>query len=385
MADRRQAASEEAARRRPLPSPRAKSCLHRRASRQAGKARHRPGLRHCRAATASGSRQLLRDLPMSGLRRRTATAEPPGRPAAVAVLDDLGRDADGELLAEPAEWPRGRRPAAESHRRADARRGRAAAARHRRPRCSPSDARPTDDGRLHGARHQDLASGKPATVLGVFRIATGRRPHRAGRPQAEGAGRRRDGLGEAKDGDLVAVEVARAGRYGLPRARVIEVLGSMTSEKAVSLIAIHAHGIPDVFPAEVLAEAADARAGAAWPSREDWRDAAARHHRSGRRQGPRRRGPRRARPRPGEPRRLHRHRRHRRRRRLCAPGLGARPRGAEARQLGLFPRPRRADAARAHLQRSLLAARRRGPPCACRPHGLRRRRPQDAATASTAS
>ena len=40
---------------------------------------------------------------------------------------------------------------------------------------------------------------------------------------------------------------------------------------------------------------------------------------------------------------------------MCEPG-GARPRGAGARQLGLFPRPRRADAARAHLQRPLLAA-----------------------------
>ena len=37
-------------------------------------------------------------------------------------------------------------------------------------------------------------------------------------------------------------------------------------------------------------------------------------------------------------------------------GLGARPRGAGARQFGLFPRPRRADAARAHLQRPVLAA-----------------------------
>ena len=37
-------------------------------------------------------------------------------------------------------------------------------------------------------------------------------------------------------------------------------------------------------------------------------------------------------------------------------GLGARPRSAGARQFGLFPRPRRADAARAHLQRSVLAA-----------------------------
>ena len=41
---------------------------------------------------------------------------------------------------------------------------------------------------------------------------------------------------------------------------------------------------------------------------------------------------------------------------LRAAGLRARPRGAGARQFGLFPRPRRADAAGAHLQRSVLAA-----------------------------
>ena len=57
-------------------------------------------------------------------------------------------------------------------------------------------------------------------------------------------------------------------------------------------------------------------------------------------------------------------------------GLGARPRGAGARQLGLFPRPRRADAARAHLERSVLAAPERGPRGARRAHGDRRRRPQ---------
>ncbi len=84
--------------------------------------------------------------------------------------------------------------------------------------------------------------------------------------------------------------------------------------------------------------------------------AAARHHRSDRRQGPRRRGPRRSRHRSEQSRRLHRHGRHRRRRALRDARLGARPRGAGARQLGLFPRPRRADAAGAHLQRSVLAA-----------------------------
>ena len=54
---------------------------------------------------------------------------------------------------------------------------------------------------------------------------------------------------------------------------------------------------------------------------------------------------RRARRRSEELRRLHRHRRHRRRRPLHPPRLGARPRSATPRQLGLFPRPRRADAA----------------------------------------
>ena len=48
---------------------------------------------------------------------------------------------------------------------------------------------------------------------------------------------------------------SRAGRYGLPRGKVLAVLGSLTSEKAVSMIAIHAHDIPHIFPPDVLAEA----------------------------------------------------------------------------------------------------------------------------------
>ena len=59
----------------------------------------------------------------------------------------------------------------------------------------------------------------------------------------------------AVDGDLVAVEVSRSGRLGLPMASVIERLGSIKSERAVSLIAIHAHDIPHVFPRAVIDEA----------------------------------------------------------------------------------------------------------------------------------
>ena len=50
--------------------------------------------------------------------------------------------------------------------------------------------------------------------------------------------------GEAKEGDLVEVESVRIGQYGLQRAKVISVVGSVASEKAISMIAIHAHGIP---------------------------------------------------------------------------------------------------------------------------------------------
>jgi ribonuclease R len=79
-----------------------------------------------------------------------------------------------------------------------------------------------------------------------------------------------DATGDAKDGDLVQVEVTRTGRFGLPRAKVLSVIGSIASEKAISMIAIHDHGIPHIFPPEVLAEAEAAKP-ATMKDREDWR------------------------------------------------------------------------------------------------------------------
>src|SRR5262249_55324569 len=46
---------------------------------------------------------------------------------------------------------------------------------------------------------------------------------------------------DAEEGDLVPVDVSRSGRLGPPTARVKQRLGSLPTEKAVSLIAIHAH------------------------------------------------------------------------------------------------------------------------------------------------
>jgi ribonuclease R len=75
---------------------------------------------------------------------------------------------------------------------------------------------------------------------------------------------------QAEDGDLVAVETGRAPRLGLTTGRVVERLGSLASERAVSLIAIHAHGIPHVFRRDTLIEA-DEAGPATLAGREDWR------------------------------------------------------------------------------------------------------------------
>src|SRR5260370_8521530 len=78
--------------------------------------------------------------------------------------------------------------------------------------------------------------------------------------------------GDAKDGDLVAIETLREGRLGAPSARVLESLGSVKSERAVSFIALAAHHIPHAFSPAALAEAAAARPAPLSPPREDWRN-----------------------------------------------------------------------------------------------------------------
>lgn len=78
-------------------------------------------------------------------------------------------------------------------------------------------------------------------------------------------------LGDAKDGDLVEVEVTLSGRLMIPRAKVVAVVGNPQSEGAVSLIALHALDIPYRFPASVVAEAEEAEE-ATLKGREDWRD-----------------------------------------------------------------------------------------------------------------
>lgn len=108
-------------------------------------------------------------------------------------------------------------------------------------------------------------------VLGVFRES-----HEGGRivPIDKGAEKEwmvgRELTMGAKDGELVEAVQEGPRRLGLPRARVVARLGDPSGPKAVSLIAIHQHGIPDQFPDAVIAEA-DAAQPAPMGEREDLR------------------------------------------------------------------------------------------------------------------
>ena len=77
--------------------------------------------------------------------------------------------------------------------------------------------------------------------------------------------------GGAEDGDLVSVDLVRSRGFGLASGKVKERLGSLATEKAISLIAIHAHEIPQAFSPSALREAEEAKP-ATLKGREDWRE-----------------------------------------------------------------------------------------------------------------
>jgi len=80
-----------------------------------------------------------------------------------------------------------------------------------------------------------------------------------------------EGRNGARDGELVEAENTGGRTKGLGRARIIARIGDPSAPKAISLIAIHEHGIPDHFPEDVEDEAAAAQP-VELGGREDLRD-----------------------------------------------------------------------------------------------------------------
>jgi ribonuclease R len=221
-------------------------------------------------------RRVLRDLADQGTIKKNGkkvveTAQLP----ATLLADIRSRDADGELIATPAEWD-------------EAEQGEPPRIRIHIPRHARLGAMPgvgdrallrieflhEDEGAAYRGRVIKLIDHAKSRVLGLFRST----PDGGGRlipVDKKQAGKelniaKHDTAG-AQDGDLVSVDLVRSRGFGLASGKVKERLGSIASEKAISLIAIHAHDIPLVFSRDAQREAEDAEP-ATLKGRADWRD-----------------------------------------------------------------------------------------------------------------
>ena len=214
-------------------------------------------------------KRLLKELEAEGqLERRRRHYQDAERLPPVTVLKLLPPDGSGDLFARPLEW-HGEGPMPRIH-------------------YAPRDTDPALGrgdrflGRLVEVQGEDYQyqarlirriTAAPHRITGIFRKeAEGGRIVPIDKGQDREWRVRPDATQGAQNGELVQAEqVGPKGRLGLPSARIIERLGDPSAPRAVSLIAIHQHGIPDDFPDAVIAEAEGAKP-ATMKGREDLRD-----------------------------------------------------------------------------------------------------------------
>lgn len=203
-------------------------------------------------------KRLLKDLEAEGhLQKRSRSYREPGALPPVTVCRVADIDTDGDVFLEPVEWS-----------------GEDAAppllflAKQGDPAIGEGDRLLCRLTKVGGEEHayearliRRIGTG-PAKVLGVFRKGS-----EGGRivPIDKGANLEwrvpPGAVSGAQDGELVEAEqTGPKSRMGLPLARITNRVGDPTDPRAVSLIAIHQHGIPDEFPPHALAEAEAAKA-----------------------------------------------------------------------------------------------------------------------------
>src|SRR6202008_4962749 len=166
------------------------------------------------------------------------------------MADITGRDSDGELIATPTEWDEEQSGAPPKIRIHVPRRPQPGTVAGVGDRALLRVEKPDAEGGPYSGRVIKVIDHAKSRVLGIFRAL----PGGGGRlvpVDKKQAGRElniaKADSGGAEDGDLVRVELGRSRGYGLAAGKVKERLGSLASEKAVSLIAIHAHEIPQAF------------------------------------------------------------------------------------------------------------------------------------------
>ncbi|HYF08936.1 MAG TPA: VacB/RNase II family 3'-5' exoribonuclease, partial [Acetobacteraceae bacterium] len=186
----------------------------------------------------------------------------PARLPDMTVVEVFGTDPDGDPLARPVGWEGEGRPIIYMR---PERVGQAALAPGERVLAR---LRHIGGDKYEGRTFKKIGGKAPARILGVFEegriIPTDRRQKSDWRvPRGEEGG--------AAPGEIVLAEPLPGHGLGPRPARIVERLGVMGEARSVSLICIHAHGIPDIFPAEAVQEAERAR-GVGTAGRDDLRE-----------------------------------------------------------------------------------------------------------------
>ncbi|MDB6182153.1 ribonuclease R [Paracoccus fistulariae] len=214
-------------------------------------------------------KRLLKELEAEGTleRRRRHYLDAEKLPP-VTVVELLAPDGSGDLFVRPLEW-RGEGPVPRilyMPRQNDPALGRGERFLARLIEVQGEDYQ-------YQARLMRRITASANRITGIFRKdAEGGRILPIDKGQDKEWRVRADATLGAENGELVQAEQAGPkNRLGLPLARIIERLGDPSAPRAVSLIAIHQHGIPDEFPDAVIEEA-EAQKPAGMKGRDDLRD-----------------------------------------------------------------------------------------------------------------
>jgi ribonuclease R len=212
-------------------------------------------------------KDLLREMKTDGLldQARGKTFSEKGTLPNVTVIEVIGPDADGDLIAKPLNWENDGSPPliyVTPHRHASGSGDRILA---KLKKLEEGAYQATVMHRVGGPERRD-------SVLGIFEVVKGQgRLYPTDRRQRSEFFIARGDHGDAKPSELVRAEIIPGRQFGLRQARVIERLGSTEGGKSVSLIALHERDIPIDFTEGAIAQAEQAKA-APHKDRDDLRD-----------------------------------------------------------------------------------------------------------------
>lgn len=202
-------------------------------------------------------KRILKELQQNGdLQKRRKPYRDPERLAPVSILQVLAPDSQGDLFAQPVEWSgEGGLPLI------------LLSLRQEDPALGEGDRILARLSEVHGHSYQyegrliRRIANSPTRVFGIFM-----RGQEGGEilPIERGSSKNwQVAKGEtngAQDGELVEAEpIGAKNRIRKNEVKIVSLLGDPSAPKAVSLIAIQQHNIRNIFPDEVIAEAAKAK------------------------------------------------------------------------------------------------------------------------------